>query len=113
MVTRWTVLALGLALAGCAPGGDPGTSVNSAEAHQLVAAGAVLLDVRTPEEFRDGHVEGARNIPVDEVAQRLAELSRDRVVVVYCHSGARSARAAGVLRRAGYRVRDLGPMRAW
>jgi adenylyltransferase/sulfurtransferase len=50
---------------------------------------------------------------VDELSQRLGELPRDKVVVVYCHSGARSARATGVLRRAGYQARDLGPMRAW
>jgi phage shock protein E len=115
MVKRLSVLMLLVTLAepGCVPTGSPETSVSAAEAHQLVSAGAVLLDVRTPEEFSDRHVDGARNIPVDELSQRLGELPRDKVVVVYCHSGARSARATGVLRRAGYQARDLGPMRAW
>lgn len=116
MVSRRSVgmLLVAMAAPGCAPSAPSGEArVASAEARQLVRDGALLLDVRTPEEFSDRHVEGARNIPVDELPQRLGELPRDRVVVVYCHSGARSARAAGVLRGAGYRVRDLGPMRAW
>lgn len=115
MVKRLSVLMLLLTLAepGCVPAGSPGTSVSSVEAHQLVSAGAVLLDVRTPEEFSGGHVDGARNVPVDDLSQRFAEIPRDKVVVVYCHSGARSARAVGMLRRAGYQARDLGPMSAW
>lgn len=115
MIKRFSVLMLFLALAepGCVPAEAQGTAVSSTEAHQLVNTGAVLLDVRTPEEFSSGHVDGARNIPVDEVSQRLGELPRDKVLVVYCRSGARSARAVGVLRGAGYQARNLGPMSAW
>ena len=78
-----------------------------------MASGATLVDVRTPEEFASGHAEGARNIPVDEVGARLAELPRDKPVVVYCASGARSAQAAATLARAGYTVRDMGTLEAW
>jgi rhodanese-related sulfurtransferase len=68
-----------------------------------VAAGAALLDVRTPEEFREGHVPGARNIPVQELARRLSEVGPPGTpVVVYCKAGARSATAAELLRGAGY-----------
>lgn len=76
----------------------------------LGASGALLLDVRTPGEFAGGRLEGAINIPVGELARRLEELgARDRPVVIYCRSGARSATAAGVLRRAGFAdVHDLG-----
>ena len=58
---------------------------------------AVLLDVRTPEEYRSGHVPGARNLPLD----RLGELNlpKDRPVFAYCLSGARSAQACGWLKR--------------
>ncbi|MBX7100576.1 MAG: rhodanese-like domain-containing protein [Myxococcaceae bacterium] len=81
---------------------------------QLVAQGALLLDVRTPEEFLCGHVEQALNIPVHELPQRLGEVgSTTRPVVVYCRSGGRSAAAAQLLRRAGYDVSDIGPMAAW
>ena len=88
-------------------------AIDGAAAHRLVAAGATLLDVRTPEEFAGGHVEGARNVPVDELAASLASLPRGRPVVVYCASGMRSARAAAELARAGFDARDLGGIDAW
>lgn len=84
-----------------------------ADAREWVSAGALLLDVRTPEEYAGGHIAGARNIPVHELAAQLSGLPRDRDVVVYCRSGGRSAAAAGMLVRAGFRVLDLGPMHAW
>ncbi len=64
----------------------------------------VLLDVRTPAEYAEGHLPGAINIPHTELASRLAELSasRDRDIVVYCRSGNRSEQALGVLREAGF-----------
>lgn len=80
----------------------------------LVAEGAQLLDVRTPAEFSAGHAPGAKNVPVDELAARLPELAYgSRQVVVYCRSGARSARAAQMLRAAGYEVVDIGSLDAW
>jgi rhodanese-related sulfurtransferase len=83
-------------------------------ARERVAAGeATLLDVRTPGEFASGHVDGALNIPVQELAQRMSELPRDKGVVVYCHSGGRSAAAADMLRQAGYEVEDVGAMPNW
>ena len=85
------------------------------QAHLLVSAGATLLDVRTPGEFAGGHLDGARNLPVQELARRIGEVGpRDKPVVVYCHSGARALVAAQTLRAAGYReVVNLGPMAAW
>ncbi len=71
-----------------------------------VLKGALVIDVRGPAEFAEGHVAGAVNVPVDELPARLGELPSDRAVVVYCRSGARSARAAEVLRAAGRRVVD-------
>lgn len=64
----------------------------------------VVLDVRTPEEYAEGHVAGARNIPHTEIAARLAELddARERDVVVYCRSGRRTAIAIEALRKAGF-----------
>jgi len=81
---------------------------------ELVANGALLLDVRTPDEFRDRHLDGANNIPVQELASRVGELgARDRPIVVYCRSGARSASAATLLKSAGYEVLDIGGMGNW
>lgn len=104
-------LALALSLSACAPSSEAQTS--SDEAHRIVAAGATLLDVRTPAEYGGRHIEGAVNIPVDEVRARLSEIPRDKPVVVYCQSGGRSAAAASTLREAGYEVHDLGPIDAW
>lgn len=85
------------------------------EASSLVEAGALLLDVRTREEFASGHVPGALNIPIQELANRVTELKHpERQLVVYCRSGARSAAAAELLKAAGFdRVHDMGAMSNW
>ena len=63
---------------------------------------AVLVDVRESFEWRAGHIDGARHIPLGELANRLDELPRDADIVLYCASGARSSRALDVLRDAGF-----------
>src|SRR5262245_31665615 len=68
-------------------------------------ANLVVLDVRTPEEFAAGHLPGARNIPHDQLADRLGELAgaKDKDVVVYCRSGRRSAMALDTLSKNGFK----------
>lgn len=61
-----------------------------------------VLDVRTAEEYASGHVPGAVNIPHDQLAARIAEVPRDKDVVLYCRSGRRAALAAEVLAGQGY-----------
>lgn len=74
----------------------------------------ILIDVRTPEEFASGHIPGAVNIAVDELAQRLNEVPQDIPVVLYCRSGNRSGQAAQLLDRAGYaQIYDLGGIATW
>jgi phage shock protein E len=92
-----------------------GSNVTSAEARQLVRAGARLVDVRTPGEFIAGHIPGAINIPVQQLDARMSELQpKDAAVVVYCRSGHRSGNAARMLKSAGFAaVHDLGPMTRW
>lgn len=91
-----------------------GKTISGAVARDLVESGAVLLDVRTPEEFSSGHIKGAKNIPVSEIDRRASELPKDKPVVVYCRSGARSGRARSILVSKGYQdVHNLGPMGAW
>lgn len=84
-------------------------------AHALMEKGGRLVDVRTPSEFASGHLEGALNIPVDQIANRLDELApKDKPVVLYCRSGARSGRAASILRNAGFsEVHNLGTIGRW
>ena len=67
-----------------------------------IKAGAQIVDVRTPDEFRDGAYPGAVNIPVQSLGARMGEISKDKPVVVYCASGGRSATAARMLLQAGY-----------
>lgn len=62
----------------------------------------VLIDVRRPEEFAAGHIEGASLIPLDTLAAAYAQLPRDVRLVVYCRSGHRSAQAVSFLREHGY-----------
>jgi rhodanese-related sulfurtransferase len=89
--------------------------VGGAEARELVAGGARLVDVRTPREYAAGHLPGATNVPLDALERRAEELGpRTRPLVVYCESGARSAHAQRLLRRHGFgSVRNLGSWRAW
>jgi phage shock protein E len=68
---------------------------------EKLKAGASVVDVRSPDEFRDGAYQGAVNIPLHELPRRLAEIPRDRPVVLYCASGARSSAAARMLKQAG------------
>ncbi|MDL5054593.1 rhodanese-like domain-containing protein [Oscillatoria laete-virens NRMC-F 0139] len=76
--------------------------------------GHLLIDVRTPAEFASGHIAGAVNIPVDELASRLSEVPQGQPVVVYCRSGNRSAQASRILAQAGYSdIYDLGGLNAW
>ncbi len=74
-----------------------------------------LLDLRGAEEFAAGHVPGAVNIPQEQLLTRLAEVPKDRDVVLYCGSGRRSALAADVLVAHGYlRLARLeGDMNGW
>jgi NADPH-dependent 2,4-dienoyl-CoA reductase/sulfur reductase-like enzyme/rhodanese-related sulfurtransferase len=76
-------------------------------AESLGTVDAMILDVRTAEEFGLGHVPGAINVPVDELRSRLAELPRDRDIVAYCQVGQRGYLATRILTQAGFRVRNL------
>ena len=77
--------------------------------------GAVLLDVRTSEEYRGGHIPGSKNVPlqaIDKVAS-VAE-NKDTVLYVYCQSGARSRQATSMLQGMGYtNVNNIGGIAAY
>ena len=79
------------------------------------AENAVLLDVRTPREYREGHIPGSKNVPlqtIDKVAS-VAE-NKDTVLFVYCYSGARSRQATATLQHMGYtNVTDIGGIAAY
>lgn len=79
-------------------GGKVATSI----VKQKLESGAMIVDVRTPDEFRDGAYPGAKNIPLSDLGSRLAEIPKDKPVVLYCASGARSSSAARAMKQAGY-----------
>ena len=73
---------------------------------------ALLVDVREAEEYADGHIPGAVNVPLSIIER--AQLPMDRPLFLYCLKGSRSARAAGILKRRGYsRVRSIGGIKGY
>jgi rhodanese-related sulfurtransferase len=89
---------------------DAEASITMASINTDITTGAQLVDVRTPEEFSDGYIEGAVNLPLDSIkAGQYPSVSKDSTVYVYCRSGNRSAEAANILKNAGFTdVIDLG-----
>ena len=77
--------------------------------------GAVLLDVRTPQEYREGHIPGSKNLPlqtIDKVGSIVE--NKDTVLYIYCHSGARSRQAVSYLQHMGYtNVNNIGGIAAY
>ncbi len=96
--------------------GTAGPSLDTLGATRLINdTGAVVLDVRAPSDYSAGHLPNARNIPLAELGKRVGEVPRDKPVLVCCASGMTSARAAGMLRKAGHKdVFNLGGgLRSW
>ena len=79
------------------------------------AADAVLLDVRTPQEYREGHIPGSQNVPLQQL-DKVEEVTenKDTVLYVYCRSGARSRQAVSLLQAMGYtNVHNIGGIAAY
>ncbi|TBH20091.1 rhodanese-like domain-containing protein [Thermus thermamylovorans] len=94
------LLTLGL-LAACGPKGGY-RDVGPEELYRAVGSEALIVDVRTPQEFFAGHVPGAVNYPLEGIATWADRLPKDRPVYVYCRSGNRSRQAVEYLARRGY-----------
>lgn len=112
---RMLLLAVVLSASGCSrsespPGPAPATksTKDPGSARALIESGAVVIDVRTPDEFASDHLPRATNIPVDKVGERLGEVDqlaggdKHRPIVVYCAKGSRAAKAKHALESAGY-----------
>jgi rhodanese-related sulfurtransferase len=86
----------------------------SRAAHDRVTAGALLLDVQYRRDFERAHIEGALNIPLEQLKARATELGTPRPVVLYCKNGIRALRAKPILRELGFTdVMNIGPMSSW
>lgn len=83
------------------------------KAREAVKNGALIVDVRTPEEFREKHVEGALNLPIEEIMKGHINLPKEKEIVVYCRSGSRSGASAKVLTEQGWTVYDVATQSDW
>ena len=87
----------------------PPAPAHAPSARELVASGAVVLDVRTPDEYAEDHLANATNVPIDDLAARIADVDtlvrgdRAKPIVVYCSAGSRAARAKTELEAAGFK----------
>jgi rhodanese-related sulfurtransferase len=95
----------------------PADGIDVKQAHALSQQGALLLDVREPQEYAAVHVQNAKLIPLGDLGSRMNELEayKDKPIVVMCRSGRRSASAVAELKDAGYtRVSNVrGGITAW
>lgn len=123
MKRMWWLAILLVAIAGAvilmrvppAPQAPLPAEVTVSQASALRAHGALLIDVRQPEEWAQGHVPGSTLIPLDDLPSRIRDLPRDRRIVVVCHSGKRSRFGRDLLLKAGFmQVASLsGGLSAW
>jgi rhodanese-related sulfurtransferase len=90
------------------------TELSPESAAELLAQGAQLIDVRRPYEYEGGHLAGARNVEMNELAKLAETIDRERPVLLYCRGGNRSRMAAEALRGGGYDAYSLaGGIEAW
>ena len=73
-------------------------------------AGAILLDVRIPQEYQEGHIPESKNVPLQQLNNVVSVVKNTEIpLFVYCYSGARSSQATGMLQRMGYsKVNNIG-----
>ena len=99
-----------MGLFGCTAQSSKFVTVDVEEFAKVIADTAVVrLDVRTPQEYAEGHIEGAINIDVlsDGFVAEASKLPADRTIALYCRSGNRSKKAAAILADKGYKVIEL------
>jgi rhodanese-related sulfurtransferase len=98
------LVVVGLSLVGAQGYAAPSRNISAAQARDLLVAepDIFLLDVRTPEEYQQIRLDGARLVPIDQLLNRIGELPKDRSILVYCAVGSRSSQVANYLARLGY-----------
>jgi rhodanese-related sulfurtransferase len=78
------------------------SNADTTQMKDIISKGAFLVDVRTPAEFAEGHVNGSVNIPLDQVQNQLAKFKNKENIVVFCRSGNRSSQAKSILEQNGF-----------
>lgn len=86
-----------------------GIGGKSESVKEYMDKGAVIIDVRTVGEYREGHIKNSKNIPLDNIFSKVNEIKRlEKPVIVCCRSGMRSAQAASILKNSGIDVMNGG-----
>lgn len=86
-----------------------GLGANKAKLKEMIDNGAVIIDVRTPAEYKSGHVRGSKNIPLQNITSRVNEIKKmKKPVILCCASGARSGQAKSYLRGQGVECENGG-----
>lgn len=83
------------------------------KARVAVDNGALIVDVRTPQEFRKKHIKGAINLPIKEIMKGKINLPKNKEIVLYCRTGSRSSAVAKVLGEQGWSVYDVATQSDW
>lgn len=87
-----------------------GGNKTSEKVAEMLKNGALIIDVRTPDEYKSGHIKQSVNIPLNQIPNKVNELKRkNKPIITCCRSGARSGMAADMLRKAGIEVENGGP----
>ncbi|MBI1288925.1 MAG: rhodanese-like domain-containing protein [Flavobacteriales bacterium] len=87
-----------------------GANKTNEKVSEMLKNGALIVDVRTPEEYKAGHIKESVNIPLNLIPNKVNELKRkNKPIITCCRSGARSGMAADLLRKAGVEVENGGP----
>jgi len=91
------------------------SDINQGVKEYQKVAGAILLDVRTPQEYREGHIPGSKNVPLQTIDKVTSVVeNKESALFVYCHSGARSRQAVNYLQHMGYmNATDIGGIAAY
>lgn len=84
--------------------------IKTIDFRELVNNGAVIIDVRSPMEYKSGNIKGSKNFPVENIRGKVADIKKlNKPVITVCRSGARSGMAKSILKSAGIEVYNGGP----
>lgn len=89
-------------------------TISAEEAFKMMNDDTIILDVRTDEEYNNGHIKNALNIPLDDIINEKIDIDKNKTILVYCQSGNRSQKASSKLVSLGYeKIYNFGGINNW